>query len=1108
MKALQIYKASAGSGKTFTLAVEYIKLLIQNPFAYRHILAVTFTNKATAEMKIRILGQLNGIAHGLKNSEDYFEKLLEDESIQALKLSEKQLRKRAAQALSNLLHDYHRFRVVTIDSFFQSIVRELAYELDLTANLRVDLKAKEALAEAVKTLIDELGAARTNSEQKKLLDMVFEFVKERIEEGQSWQIADSLNSFGMHIFNEKYLKQNKDDRQAMGDAKRLAAFKATLRKHRKDAITDVQKTAAEIWQQLRNKGLDETTLKGKSKGISALLNRLQQASQKSDVSKLLGTAWKKYCSSASEWTSDAGLQSWVTNEMIPLLKAIVANLQAFNTCNMVLENINEMMLLNAINDKLREQNQEANRFLLADTGHFLRSLIDDSDVPFIYERTGTRFHHIMIDEFQDTSELQWSNFRPLLHNSLSQLHRCLIVGDVKQSIYRWRNSDWSIFNGIEQGEFGGYINAVSLQRNFRSAQHVVEFNNALFRGAVNVVQSYYRDLFDRTSPDIELAYQDVAQLVNEKKKDQGFVRIDNVVAQADESDAECTLRALQYNLEELLDTGVPQNKITILVRTGKQGEQIVRHLEQTLPHVKVVSNEAYALESSYALQLLIHALRVLNDSHDRLQLYQLALVYQRDILSCHTNEEWVNTLFHQAEDDCDVLLPAAFSADQRQELGRMPLYELCEKLYHIFGLQQVEGQDAYLYCFYDKLLAYLKDKSSTLAGFLNYWDTELCRQQVQMGNVDGLQIMTIHKSKGLEFHTVIAPFFEWRADGLDGKKSRNYVWCRPTEEPFNEIPILPIRYTNQLSLTTFKDDYEEEVLRQLVDNLNLMYVAFTRAEQNLVVITRSKAESAKSKSKKEFTPSLDLIMREALAAFPKIEDAPTLRVTEVMEGTDFGTRYETGTMAYIPEGAKNTDDGNLLTKQPSSLHQPFFHEPMAATFVQSNESRRFTTPLDEEHADKDGAKYIELGNIVHHILENVECADELEAALHRAECDGLFADEAQRKTVEHLLTEAFQTSEAGEWFGPQWRVMNECRILYKDDAGEVKSARPDRVITDGTRTIVVDYKTSHRTPSPALRKKYKDQVAKYMQLLTDMGYSPIEGYVWYVDHGIIDKAEF
>ena len=1051
-------------------------------------------------MKMRILGQLNGIAHGLKNSEGYLEKLVDDDELKALKFDERKIRMQAQKALTNLLHDYHRFRVVTIDSFFQSIVRELAYELDLTANLRVDLKAKEALAEAIKTLIDELG----NADQKRLMQLVFEFIKERIEESSSWQIVDNLNKFGMHIFNENYLKQNKTVRTEMGDAEKLAKFKADLRKHRSDTINNIVASVNQLEILLKTQGLDETTLKGKTRqGVAPLLKRLKAIDHKSKIDDVLGKAWKKCSVAAEEWTTEKSLQPWVAQNAIPFLNNVIPMLQDLTSCNVMLENINEMMLLNAINEKLRDLNQEANRFLLADTGHFLRNMIDESDIPFIYERTGTRFHHIMIDEFQDTSELQWGNFKPLLHNSLSQLHRCLIVGDVKQSIYRWRNSDWSIFNGIEEGEFKPYINSVSLKRNFRSAQRVVEFNNAAFIGTVDVIQNYYQNLFGRPSDDISLAYQDVVQLVNEKKKNQGFVRIDNIEARENESKAECTLRHVEYTIKELLDAGIPESKIAILVRTKKQGNLIVQHLQATMPHVKVVSNEAYALEASHALQILIQALRVLNAPDEKLHLFLLILTYQRDILQTCQDEDWANTLFQQANTDSDLLLPADFAAEKRAELSKMPLYELCERLYQIFGLHNVSGQDNYLYSFYDQLLAYLHDHSSTLSMCLDYWDTELCTKEVQMGNTDGLQIMTIHKSKGLEFHTVIAPFFEWSADGIN-KKGKSYIWCEPQTAPFNEIPLIPIGYSKKLAISTFKDDYQEEMLRQLVDNMNLMYVTFTRAEQNLIVITRS--DKLKDDPKKDFTPKLDQILQHALKRFATIPDAPTLQISELPEDKGPGLRYESGTLESKVVAEKATDDGNLLTALPQTCVQTFYHEPMSATFIQSNESQRFTMPLNEDEANTDAADYIMLGNIVHSILEDIETAEDLERALQRAQCNGIFKDENQYEEVNSLLRKALQTTPACQWFEAKWRVMNECRILYRDKDEKLKTCRPDRVICNGNRTIVIDYKTSHLPPSPALRKAYIRQVNTYKQHLQKMGYTNVEGYVWYVVLGEIDEV--
>ena len=1090
---LYVYKASAGSGKTFTLAVEYIKLLIKDPFAYRHILAVTFTNKATAEMKMRILGQLNGIAHGYQKSEGYFVKVREDASVQALKLSDAEIRRRAGSALANLLHDYHHFRVVTIDSFFQSIVRELAYELDLTANLRIDLKAKEALEEAVKSLVDELGDEYRGEEQKRLLQMIYEFVSERIANEKSWNVVDSIKSFGMHIFDEKYLKLGNKDRHALGDATKLATLKRRIWQRLRDKKRETDDAVMALKALLNTQGLDETNLKGKTRsGVAALMARILKMDERSDVQKVLGTSWHKLLDNEAEWSTDPTRHAWLRQNALPCLHDIIKMLFDRVTCRVVLENINEMMLINLINTRLRELNNEANRFLLADTGHFLQSLIDNSDVPFIYERTGVRYRHIMIDEFQDTSEIQWDNFRPLLANSLAQDYECLLVGDVKQSIYRWRNSDWSIFNGIERGEFSQYVNPIPLKVNFRSAERVVKFNNEVCSAAVDVVQQYYKNNFKRESQDITLAYADVKQEVNPKKVGQGFVRVDQVVARPDEAGAECTLRHVERTLREVLKAGVPAGKIAILVRKSDYGEQIVRHFETAMPEVKVVSNEAYLLGASSAVRLLVRALSLLENPNDKLLLHQLVVDYQRDVLGACKDTMWPERVFMENAADIEQLLPEAFGADKREALIKMPLYELCENLYEIFQLRLIKGQDAYLYSFYSNLLKFLQDKVATRSMFLKHWEETMQNEMVQMGNLDGLRIMTIHKSKGLEFHTVIAPFFEWRADGLN-PKMKNFVWCAPKQEPFNEIPLLPIQYKSLLNYTQFGDDYENEMLKQLVDNLNLMYVTFTRAEQNLVVISRGNPPRQSSSS--EGTMTMQRILQSALEQVGQTD----LGISEVevdVEGEKF-KRYEYGSMDYVEPESDAAIDENILTRPPRPLELPFFHLPMTATFLQSNESRQFLEPLNEE-TSADGAEYLLMGNIVHGILEQIETTDDLPAALRMAEGEGLFETESQREQVSQMLTQALKHPKAAEWFGKQWRVMNENRIFYKTQHGDVKFGRPDRVIFDGERTVVIDYKTSHNAPTPSLQQKYCEQVQKYMAWLSEMGYPNVEGYVWYI----------
>ncbi|MBO5699002.1 MAG: UvrD-helicase domain-containing protein [Bacteroidaceae bacterium] len=1095
-KSLKIFKASAGSGKTFTLAVEYIKLLIQNPYAYQNILAVTFTNKATAEMKMRILGQLNGIAHGYANSKGYFEKVKEAAEIKALNLSDKKIRQRAAEAMTHLLHDYHRFKIVTIDSFFQSVVRELAYELDLTANLRVDLNAKEALAEAVSAMVNALGDGHQDAQKKLLLNLLINFINERISEEKSWDVFTSINKFGMHVFNEQYLKKNAQERQAMGDPKQLSALKTDLKQCLRTALDAIAQGVVSLQGAMKNKSLDETTLIGKTRGVWSLINKLTVVTPKTDFNKLLSGTYNKYCSDPKEWTKDTAMHNWVKDNGIAFLEQVRQHVVEIGTCQVMLENINEMMLLNSINDTLREMNQDANRFLLADTGHFLRNMIDESDVPFIYERTGTRYSHIMIDEFQDTSELQWDNFQPLLQNCLDQEQRCLIVGDVKQSIYRWRNSDWSIFNGIEESRFKRHVDVVPLDMNHRSAERVVRFNNLLFKHAVEKVQDYYKETFAQPSPDIEKAYSDVAQQVNTKQEGKGFVRIDNVVDDTNEDLNVSMLVGVEQTLRELLAAGVPQSKIAILVRRKVFGELIVDHLSQNMPEIKVVSNEAYTLGNSPIVKLLIQALRVLLNPNNRLEQVMLAVAYQTEVCGNLEPQCWAEHMMLLSNEEIDTFLPDGFSAVQRPKLCDLPLYELCERLYHIFKLKTVAGQDTYLYCFYDQLLAFLREKTATLASLVTYWEESMQNKEVQMTGNDGVQIMTIHKSKGLEFHSVIAPFFDWRADGLGGY-NKNYVWCEPQNEPFNKIPIMPIVYSKQLNLTEFKTDYQKEVLKQLVDNLNLMYVAFTRAGQNLVVLTRNKTTA-----KKTSDLTMNTIIDHALSQFK--DEFVSMQTSEITENEVTVKRSEYGTMTYEAT-SKDTPDGNVFTMPSETIQLPFIYHPLTATFMQSNASRQFLESPDED-ADTTLVDYVQLGNVVHHILEHIETIADIDAAMLHAEGEGWFPDDTMKAKVRTLIEQAVLHPIVRDWFTPGWRVINECAIYYRNEQGEIKCCRPDRVLCNDQRTIVIDYKTSQNPPSDALRKHYREQVQKYVSRLKNMGYENVEGYVWYICQSIVDKV--
>ena len=1127
MNPLLVYKASAGSGKTFTLAVEYIKLLIANPYAYRNILAVTFTNKATAEMKVRILGQLNGIAKSLKGSEAYFDKVKAASEIQELGITDAEIRRRAQIALSAMLHDYSRFRIATIDSFFQSIVRELAYELDLTANLRVDLNAQEALEDTVQSIVEDLNNHYSEEDRIKkdnIKQLLTSFMFERIDEDKAWNVLKEVKSFGANIFTEQYLKQGTSVRSMIGDPTFLTKVKADLHALISQAEKDVKEHGCDFMKQLS--GYEEQ-LKGGSRGVKSILTRILNFTSKMKFSDVMGSGKTDYTLSLDTWSKDVEVQAAFAQKNIlqqysDLLDKVKALCMRILTARVMLTHINEMMLLNTINETLRQKNKEANRFILADTAHFLRDMINDSDIPFIYERTGARYHHIMIDEFQDTSELQWGNFLPLLKNSLSSRNKCLIVGDVKQSIYRWRNSDWRTLNNIDSDkELGKFVEQPKMDVNYRSSEVVVEFNNAFFNRAMNfVASSYCETIGDETgslAAPILTAYAQVHQKLpdNGKGKGVGYVRIDNLcypnakskpkvegeaaVEVPKKSRAEIMLDNFGERMREVLEGGVKPKDIAILVRKNDEGMMIADYMEQNFPDVKVVSNEAFLLNSSTAVNILVLALRVVAHPEDVVATYSLAMMYHREVVCRQVEDADYDSAFLTSKELVFQLLPRDFN-EQRAQLQEMPVYELCEQLYAWFKLDTIKGQDAYLYCFYDQLMAFLQDNEGTIDALLDYWDEKMCKQAVPIGDAEGVQILTVHKSKGLEFHTVIAPFFEWNVDGCSVGALPSMIWCTPSEADFSDImKLVPVQYNKTLNETYFQQDFREELLRKLVDNLNVLYVAFTRARNNLIVLTGATAETTAGKAA---TTVNDIVIKSIPQALPEVADEITERANlDVTEDT----AYTFGTIVPSKEDPKNDSEEeqraekdsekeiNYLEPEFEKLNIPFSSLPSLVSFRQSNESQRFLKGEESTTAEL-SLNYVEEGNFYHHLMERIHTCDDLLPVVEAFEREGLIQDAAHKEEVIAFLTHAFSKAEVRKWFEPRWRVLNEANILFplNDENGKYVE-RPDRVICDDKETIVVDYKTGRME-----KLSYIEQVQGYLKQLKAMGYPNPHGYVWYM----------
>ena len=1036
VKPLTVYKASAGSGKTFALAVQYIKLVVQNPQAYRNILAVTFTNKATEEMKTRILSQLYGIWKQLPDSDIYMQ-----EVCQKLDASPEFVSQRAGIALELLLHNYNHFRVMTIDTFFQSVLRNLAHELDLTANLRIGLNDSQVEEMAVDQMLDDLKTTDV------MLQWILKYIMENISDDRSWNVIGQIKQFGKTIFRDYYKDVSKQLNERLQHEGFFDQYAQTLQDIRQTAKERMLNIAESFFGTLEEEGLTADDLAQKRRGIAGFFYKLQngifdESIENQTVANCLGNPTKWYTKTHPRRELIHELADGPLGEILRYaVEERPRQWRLYQSATLTLRHMNQVRLLSSIENKVRELNDSANRFLLSDTQKLLNALISDSDSPFIFEKIGTQLEHIMIDEFQDTSTVQWQNFRILLQEAMShQGSENLIVGDVKQSIYRWRSGDWRLLNDIEQQFPKEMIQTEMLKVNRRSERFITQFNNAFFTEAAKLE---YDKLQETPEADqLKRAYSEVKQEIPLSKPQTGFVRVELLTA---EDYQQQTLSRITEILQGLISQGIPQDKMAILVRTNSFIPVIAKYMAEHAPDINIVSDEAFRLDASQPVNILMQALRLIVHPHD-----QLARAFI---------EKTVHTTF----DD-----------ERCTKYKSLSLYELAERLFADLRLSDYGDQSAYLCAFFDQLRQYTAENAGTIEDFLRLWDNEICSKAIQSDITNGVRIISIHKSKGLEFDHVLCPFCDWQLE-----KSGNILWCKPNIAPFNELPIAPIDYSQKgMTGTIYEEDYHNEHLQNVVDNLNLLYVAFTRARSSLFVIGRRGAKKSRSEI-------IELTL-------PLLNEG---RLTG-LEDVDQPLVYEYGTPTASRHEMETKKTANVFLQPSDEIHVTVTTNEVKAEFRQSNQSREFINGDDEQA----GTSYIQLGSILHRIFSVIRTKDDIGTALHQLESEGIIYDDVVTlERISTMLRQRLEHPKVAEWFSGRWTLFNECTILSMED-GEVKEHRPDRVMTDGKEWIVVDFKFGRQ------KNDYPKQVRNYMNLLKTMGHTEVKGYLWYVYSNIIEEV--
>ena len=1080
--ALTIYKASAGSGKTFTLSVEYIKLLIKDPQSYRSTLAVTFTNKATEEMKLRILSQLYGIWKLLPDSKSYIDKIKED-----LDVTEEYMSERAGIALHNIVHNYSYFRIETIDSFFQSVLRNLARELDLTANLRIELNDYQIERNAVDELINSLD------ENSELLTWIMEYIRENMDDDKDWNVIGNIKRFGENIFREYYKTNSKKLNERLLEEGFFKQYTTKLRQMRNEAEVEMQNEAAQFFDALNHNGIEINDLNNGKNGPAGYFIKIKKGIYNNTIvtkrlQKVLDegseSSWVKQKSSKE---TQGIVRELANSTLTPLVHHAEdvrqKNWYIYGSAVLTLRHLNQLRLLNSIENKVRMMNVEQNRFLLSDTHTLLHSLIRDTDSPFIFEKIGNYLENIMIDEFQDTSTVQWQNFKVLLEECMShgEQQGNLIVGDVKQSIYRWRSGDWRMLNNIER-EFpylNSMLNVCSLDTNYRSSRRVITFNNAFFKHASELEYAAQKSSTpDTSSPEqLKKAYSDVAQKVPSFRDNHGYVSI-NLLPNEDYRQ-----QALQKTAEAvslLLDSGANYSDIAILVRSNDIIQLIAEFFANELPDVKIVSDEAFRLDSSVSVNIIVNAMLWLTHPDNILAKAYIAKAYQTYVLK--KSEQETNKLLATAE-GIDSALPCAL-IDKRNDLLTMPIFELAEQIYTLFNIGNIKGEDAYLYAFYDALTDFIANNTVDIDSFVEEWNDSIAEKTIQASAIDGIRIITIHQSKGLEFEHVVIPFCDWTLE------KGNTIWCTPQVEPYNELPLIPVDFSaSQMKGTIYEFDYNEEHLQNCVDNLNLLYVAFTRAASSLFVIAQRGTPSSRS-----------YIVEQAITDIKlegsSLDGDPSDKKAELL--------FSYGELEIVETKTKKKSD-NIFTPEVENMNVNMATFSNKVEFKQSNKSRDFVAD-DDENTDDDDRKqlsYIKTGKILHYLFSTINTTDDIDTSLAQLEMDGLIEEsDTNIKRLRDMLHKRFSNRQVADWFSSRWTLFNECTILDYDAATDtVREHRPDRVMKDEKtgEVVIVDFKFG----SP--RPEYVEQVNRYKALTQNMGYHNVKGYLWFVYSNRIEE---
>ena len=1033
---IRIMKASAGSGKTYNLAKTYITLLLKNEdrYAYRHILAVTFTNKATEEMKSRILKELHILATSPATS-DYHDAFVPDVFPHDAALSS-----RAAAVLRDILHDYSAFAVSTIDKFFQQTLKAFSREIGQFASYQVELDKDSLVAESVDRVLDSLTQDDTG-----LLSWLTVNVLEQIEQGGRYSTDANLLSMALRLKSaqrQEELERVGIDEQMAYSQQTLASIRDKCREIMVEFRNNVRETAAAAVEILKNAQVDpKDSYRGFMKALAVYASLTDR-----DALVPPTAAFMSRAPYSDKWFADSKARTLLP-KLCPALEAPMKafcdlwekDYAVYSTACILDEQIYGLGVARELSDAFRELMKEKNVLCIDDSNTILKGIIDGSDAPFIYEKIGVRFDHFLLDEFQDTSSVQWSNFSALLHNSHAQGNENLIVGDVKQSIYRWRGSDWKLLDSTVPDEFPGFKEEV-LDTNYRSLSNIVEFNNAYFTAAAGIL-----DKMNGEDKYMSGIYADVEQKVAKKDKAPGSVSV-TFCSKEDE------LEKVLESIREVQASGAHLSEIAVLVRSNATGQNVASYLIDN--GITVITDDSLKVKRSVTVRRLVSLMSLADNPADTVNGY--------------------------LAESLDVTVPG----------GCTSLVDMAEFLIRELKKSDsdgvIDGEILHVQSFMDHLHEYVASNGNSLRGFLKYWKGE-DPSISSPASGESVRVMTIHKSKGLDFPYVIIPFAE--NIGLFKPDSR---WCAPdlSGTPLEGVAegVYDVTLSHSTESTLFADHYRRENLLQQVDNINTIYVAMTRAALGMHIIAANPSvkclDNLKNSKEEDWMPAFSdfsQILYWFLTVSGKVEDVRSLKGETFM-------RFDVGNIVDFGAMRKTDDSGNQMFAAGKEGWYPSY---------ELNPGLRLKFSADAvDFFSEDGSTGVEAsrrikGVVLHDVLAKVIVPDDLDGAVDAAYvCGDLTLEQAQQ--AKELLGVRLAEATALGWFPDDpSKVMVETDIIDAD--GQVY--RPDRVVIEDGKVLVIDYKFGRH------HGKYERQMKTYSEIFRRMGYADVTAVLWYVQTG-------